>query len=89
MTAPSRRPEHPESPAPHRTAAAPPPAQRPPAPREPRLPQPRQPRRPRAGLPVPAPAVPAAPDVCALGRQFGGWGSDDPEATVCEQAYGQ
>ncbi|MFF0200106.1 hypothetical protein [Streptomyces sp. NPDC005017] len=28
-------------------------------------------------------------DVCALGRKYGGWRADSPEARVCEQAYGR
>ncbi|MFI2426576.1 hypothetical protein ACH5A7_21185 [Streptomyces sp. NPDC018955] len=32
--------------------------------------------------------TPGAPDVCALGRQYGGWRPDSPEATICEEAYG-
>ncbi|MEV6120082.1 MULTISPECIES: hypothetical protein [unclassified Streptomyces] len=27
-------------------------------------------------------------DVCALGRQLGGWRPGSPEAAICEQAYG-
>ncbi|MFJ1812059.1 MULTISPECIES: hypothetical protein [unclassified Streptomyces] len=28
-------------------------------------------------------------DVCALGRKYGGWQGDSPEAAICEQAYGR
>ncbi|MFF3942305.1 hypothetical protein [Streptomyces phaeofaciens] len=28
-------------------------------------------------------------DVCALGRKYGGWRGDSPEATICDQAYGR
>ncbi|MFE1442504.1 hypothetical protein [Streptomyces sp. NPDC058739] len=28
-------------------------------------------------------------DVCALGRKYGGWRADSPEARACEQAYGR
>ncbi|MFF8972597.1 hypothetical protein [Streptomyces sp. NPDC014995] len=28
-------------------------------------------------------------DVCALGRQHGGWRTDSPEAVICEQTYGR
>jgi hypothetical protein len=28
------------------------------------------------------------PDVCALGRQYGGWRPGSPEATICKEAYG-
>ncbi|MFI1422513.1 hypothetical protein ACH4VX_32015 [Streptomyces sp. NPDC020731] len=27
-------------------------------------------------------------DVCALGRQYGGWRPGSPEATICEKTYG-
>ncbi|GAA0582146.1 hypothetical protein GCM10010394_08500 [Streptomyces crystallinus] len=47
--------------------------------------------------PVPHPAVPEVPtpppfigdDVCDLGRSFGGWRPDSPEARICEGAYGK
>ena len=28
-------------------------------------------------------------DVCALGKKYGGWQQDSPEAVVCRQAYGR
>jgi hypothetical protein len=28
-------------------------------------------------------------DVCALGRQYGGWRADSPEAQACRQVYGR
>ncbi|MFB6847114.1 hypothetical protein ACFCXS_19960 [Streptomyces sp. NPDC056373] len=28
-------------------------------------------------------------DVCALGRRYGGWRADSPEATICRDAYGR
>ncbi|WP_354670153.1 hypothetical protein [Streptomyces sp. S.PNR 29] len=28
-------------------------------------------------------------DVCALGRKYGGWRADSPEATICRQTYGR
>jgi hypothetical protein len=28
-------------------------------------------------------------DVCALGRKYGGWQADSPEAVICKQAYGR
>ncbi len=57
----------------------------------------RSPQRPRAGLPdVSAPVrqdvrgrVPDGTDVCALGRRYGGWRADSPEATICRDAYGR
>lgn len=32
--------------------------------------------------------VPDVTDVCALGRKYGGWRSDSPEAVACRQVYG-
>lgn len=29
------------------------------------------------------------PDLCALGRTYGGWRADSPESAICEQAYGR
>ncbi|MEU0457308.1 hypothetical protein ABZ322_30855, partial [Streptomyces sp. NPDC006129] len=28
-------------------------------------------------------------DVCALGRRYGGWRADSPEATICQDTYGR
>ncbi|GAA2765567.1 hypothetical protein GCM10010103_46080 [Streptomyces paradoxus] len=28
-------------------------------------------------------------DVCALGRRYGGWRADSPEATICRDTYGR
>nr|WP_223190620.1 hypothetical protein [Streptomyces sp. TRM68416] len=28
-------------------------------------------------------------DVCGLGRKYGGWHKDSPEAAICERAYGR
>ncbi|MFE2282270.1 hypothetical protein ACFXAE_34575 [Streptomyces sp. NPDC059454] len=28
------------------------------------------------------------PDVCALGRQYGGWRPGSQEAAICEKTYG-
>ncbi|MGW5610855.1 hypothetical protein ACWEWI_33185 [Streptomyces sp. NPDC003753] len=62
--------------APHRTAAAPPP----------------QRTRPTPHVEVP-PAVsnafPKDTGVCALGRRYGGWKPDSPEATICRDTYGR
>lgn len=74
-----------------RRAAPPPPAAAPAIP--PRRPRPAphpEPRRPdpRVAVPPAAPAVPQDPDVCALGRKYGGWQADSPEATICQGAYG-
>ncbi|MFF9204995.1 hypothetical protein ACF1AE_24870 [Streptomyces sp. NPDC014986] len=51
------------------------------------------PRRPPAALPgVAGPVRPDAsgsPDLCALGRQYGGWRADSPEAAICRETYGR
>ncbi|GAA0930596.1 hypothetical protein GCM10009549_53970 [Streptomyces thermoalcalitolerans] len=39
---------------------------------------------PRLQDPLPQPA-----DLCALGRQYGGWKPDSPEARICKQTYGR
>jgi hypothetical protein len=88
LVGPSRSPEHtPSAAAPRRPAAAPPPVQRPPAPAvpSPTSPHPRHSRRSHLHVPdLPH----SAPDVCALGKRYGGWRKDSPEAVICEQAYG-
>ncbi|MGW0613855.1 hypothetical protein [Streptomyces sp. NPDC002788] len=58
-------------------------------------PAPRGPQRPRPGLPDVSESVrqdvrqrvPDSTDVCALGRRYGGWRADSPEATICRDAY--
>ncbi|MFV0137252.1 hypothetical protein ACLGIH_29350 [Streptomyces sp. HMX87] len=89
----------PSVPGPRRTSAAAPeerPRRERPEAREAAPPASRKPR-------VEAPAVPALPpapeavgggaggnaDVCALGRQYGRWRPDSPQARICEQAYGR
>ncbi|WP_306970897.1 hypothetical protein [Streptomyces afghaniensis] len=60
-------------------------------------PTPRGPRRPHTGLPeLPESvrqdvreSVPDNTDVCALGRRYGGWRADSPEATICRDTYGR
>ncbi|MFI5978207.1 hypothetical protein [Streptomyces sp. NPDC051452] len=91
MVGPSR---HPGQPSPPRPPAAPPAAHRPPAaaavPAAPTHPRPRPDhrRRPHGRVPhVPRPA-PGAPDVCALGRTYGGWRGDSPESVICDRTYG-
>ncbi|WP_460063196.1 hypothetical protein [Streptomyces sp. YKOK-I1] len=51
--------------------------------------------RPRPAQPDPHRRVPDAgaeirrnTDVCALGRKYGGWRDDSPEAVACRQVYG-
>lgn len=35
------------------------------------------------------PDVRSTTDVCALGRRYGGWRPDSPEARICRKAYGR
>ncbi|MFE2516012.1 hypothetical protein [Streptomyces mirabilis] len=96
LIGPSRKPS-PSAPAPHRTpvpapAAPQAPARHPGAARHPH-PQPHphsQPHRPapRTDVPPVAPEQPNNTDVCALGRKYGGWKADSPEAVICKGSYG-
>ncbi|GHA19657.1 lipoprotein [Streptomyces purpurascens] len=60
-----------------------------------RPPAPRSPQRPPADLPDVSESVrqdvhknvPKNADVCALGKRFGGWRADSPEATICRDTY--
>jgi hypothetical protein len=54
-----------------------------------RHPEAPQPQRPRVEIPDVAKQVPKNPDVCKLGKQYGGWRKDSPEAAICEQTYGR
>ncbi|MER5951626.1 hypothetical protein ABT127_36875 [Streptomyces sp. NPDC001904] len=82
-------------PSPHRSPAAQRPAEPPRAPVRRAVPAPRKapdtvaPPHTRAPR-IERPAVPAPPktDVCALGRQYGGWSPDSPQATICKDTYG-
>ncbi|MFE9017012.1 hypothetical protein ACFYNL_00260 [Streptomyces sp. NPDC007808] len=99
---PSHRPTPAPSAARPLPSTTPPPVRRPPAHRahphprpehhEPRRPDSGAGRRPPVEIPdVPAPVRPESPgstDVCALGRKYGGWRPDSPEATICDQTYG-
>ncbi|NUS29339.1 MAG: hypothetical protein HOV92_34685, partial [Streptomyces sp.] len=58
-------------------------------PEHPAHPEARHPQHPRVEIPDVATAVPKNPDVCGLGRQYGGWRKDSPEARICEQTYGR
>jgi len=91
MIGPSRS-AAPTAPARHEEPPATASAQRPPTPHPPR-----QPSRPRAAHPpsegrrqphVELPDLRGGTDVCALGRQYGGWQEGSPEAVICEQTYG-
>ncbi|KOV57303.1 hypothetical protein ADK64_38955 [Streptomyces sp. MMG1121] len=90
MAGPSRRPQHRKPAAPRHTTEAPPvAAPRPPAP-APAPPHPRtHPRRSHGAAPDLRDSAPRTPDVCALGRKYGGWSGDSPEARICEQTYDQ
>ncbi|OSZ59672.1 hypothetical protein OQI_14910 [Streptomyces pharetrae CZA14] len=100
---PPRQRERP-APAPDATASttAAPPAAPPlrsrPEPRRPQRPEPRYPKQPRADIPglsesarrnVTQQVPQHRPDVCALGRAFGGWRSDSPESKICNKTYGR
>ncbi|MBL1083001.1 hypothetical protein JK359_13580 [Streptomyces actinomycinicus] len=91
MAVPSRRPGPSTPSARHRPPATPEATHRRPAPAEAPRPAPRPgpTGRPVTDTPGPVPAVPGAPDVCALGRTYGGWHQDSPEARICAQAYGR
>ncbi|MFJ6563332.1 hypothetical protein ACIQMV_26410 [Streptomyces sp. NPDC091412] len=85
----------PAEPAQAPSAGAPPGKRQPPAPAHspspapahaaPRHPRPAPP--PRAQLPGPKHALPPNADLCALGRQYGGWKPDSPETRICHQTY--
>ncbi|MFC8141914.1 hypothetical protein ACFUKV_09120 [Streptomyces paradoxus] len=71
-----------------------------PRPARPQHPEParRGPQRSHAGLPDVSESVrqdveKSVPndnaDVCALGRRYGGWRADSPEATICRDTYGR
>lgn len=51
----------------------------------------RRPRhRPEAAEPPALPtATPTNTDLCALGKQYGGWQPDSPESVICQEAYGR
>ncbi len=79
------------TPAAPRPAAPPAPAPEPPGPARPAHPRPERPAapHPRIDLPEIEESVRKNTDVCALGRKYGGWRADSPEARICEQAYGR
>ncbi|MFF1654522.1 hypothetical protein [Streptomyces sp. NPDC058252] len=91
LIGPSRKPSPSAAPA-HR--AAPPPAAAAPAPPRHRPhpaphpePEGRRPQ-PRVAVSPVAPDVPQNSDVCALGRKYGGWQPDSPQAVICRETYG-
>ena len=75
-----------------------PPAGHPAAPHSHPRPRPRPPHpepghhgQPRVEVPdvsEPVPKKAKHTDMCALGRTYGGWRADSPEAVICKQAYG-
>jgi hypothetical protein len=95
----SSRKSRPSAPAPTeapRSAAAPEPEHRVPPPhpgpdhpRQDRRPEVPKPQQPHVEIPDVARHVPKNPDVCKLGKQYGGWRKDSPEAVICEQTYGR
>ncbi|MFJ4623443.1 hypothetical protein [Streptomyces sp. NPDC088812] len=56
-------------------------------PARPERPEPARPASPRGEVSDGREEVERNTDVCALGRRYGGWRSDSPEAVICEQAY--
>ncbi|MFE2964405.1 hypothetical protein ACFXKC_12180 [Streptomyces sp. NPDC059340] len=96
LIGPSRKPS-PSAPAPHRTPVPAPAAPQAPSPHpgaeQHPHPQPHphpRPHRsaPRTDVPPVAPEQPSSTDVCALGRKYGGWKADSPEAVICKGTYG-
>lgn len=95
----SSRKSRPSAPAPKEvppSVAAPAPEQQAPRshpgpdrPRDDRRPDTPRPQQPRVEIPDVAQHVPKNPDVCKLGKQYGGWRKDSPEAVICEQTYGR
>ncbi|WP_406010188.1 hypothetical protein OG440_31855 [Streptomyces sp. NBC_00637] len=98
MAGPSRKPE-PDAPAApaqrRRTAGVPgggagqPPSSRSRPHNRPAHPEARRHALPRVEIPDVEEEVRKNIDVCALGRTYGGWQGDSPEAAICRQAYGR
>ena len=92
LIGPSRKPS-PNAPAPHRTPVPAPAAPQAPAARHPHNaaphphPEPHQPA-PRTAVPPAPQGLPNNTNVCALGRKYGGWKADSPEAVICKGTYG-
>ncbi len=91
----------PTAPAPHHPTASP--SSEPPSPAshpaphqdhgKPHHPKPHVPTRPHVEIPDVSESVRKDfhkdTDVCALGRKYGGWHQDSPEATICRETYGR
>ncbi|MEU2930326.1 hypothetical protein ABZ636_35535 [Streptomyces sp. NPDC007251] len=86
MTGPTRHPKHPAPTASRHRSEAPPVEHRPPAPPHRHT---EHPRRPHTAAPDRTEPAGTVPDVCALGRKYGRWRADSPEAQICDQAYGR
>ncbi|MDN3296524.1 hypothetical protein QWM81_21225 [Streptomyces ficellus] len=91
---PAAPPRSPSTGAPRRPPAAAPSPDPPAAPRAERPPRLPSPERIRERLPEFRPPSPpsipvTAPDVCALGRGYGGWHPDSQEARICRETYGR
>lgn len=91
LTGPSRKPS-PSAEAPHRAPIAAPTAPQTLPPRHPHTaahphPGPHRPA-PRTVVPPVASEPPKTTDLCALGRKYGGWKADSPEAVICKEAHG-
>ncbi|GGJ55600.1 hypothetical protein [Streptomyces brasiliensis] len=71
--------------------AAPSDTPRPASPRVPPRPQPHPApsRHQRVEAPDVPRAAPPKPDICGLGKKYGGWRPGSPEARICERAYGR
>ncbi|MFI6934349.1 hypothetical protein [Streptomyces sp. NPDC050287] len=96
MTDPSRHPKPAAGPsAPAQPRQQLPPRTHPARRADPEGPEPRHPdagqrRRPRVDTPDLTRTFPGnQQDVCALGKKYGGWRADSPEAMICDQAYGR
>lgn len=85
--APTAQPDRPPAPRAHPRPARP----EHPRPARPEHPRPGHsvPQRPRVEVPDIAGQVRKNTDVCALGKKYGGWRGDSPEARICEQTYGR
>ncbi len=94
VQAPAREAMERTGPSPHRTPApraqppSAPPRQAAPPRRTAPEPPPRTAAPKPAAKPSPAPKPPAQTDVCALGRQYGGWDPDSPQSVICRDTYG-
>ncbi|MET9843018.1 hypothetical protein ACFZC6_16060 [Streptomyces ossamyceticus] len=90
-SSPASRPAATSAPVAASTPTAPAARRERPAP--PRRPAPPPRSRPHVEIPQIPETIPTAPprngDVCALGRKYGGWGKDTPQAVICKDVYGR